>query len=205
MEKETGMKISTCLFGGTLLAAGIASQAQAQFSFSYSRAHTYAYEWAFGSYDGDTFIGAGDFSISSTVANNYASAHGESSANALQIRTASSVSGNGGFAYGYDVYSFFTVGQDASASVGWDWSGGFGYLSIFDITDAALVFSDGGSSSGSSPISLLQGHEYYLSGYSVSQGEGNLSSFWEVNIPAPGSAGLLGLAGLVAMRRRRHC
>ena len=192
------------LFGGTLMAAGlIAPAAQAQFNFSYSYARAYAREYGYFTNDSAVFGGSGPFSIQADASSPYATAHGDVMCSPSSVGTHASITGNGGFAYGFDLVSTFTVGQNTVASVDWDWSQSYGYLRIDDQTLGSTIFIDFGSGSGSTPLALDSTHTYFFTGYSAARGQGDHSTYWEVTVPAPGSAGLLGLAGLTAARRRR--
>lgn len=193
------------LFGGALLAAGLMAPAQAQnLIIGYANAQTYAFDYFYGNGDLDSWVSSGPFTLSSSSVNNYASAYGKVEANNLHIRTEASAGGFGGFAYGYDRFNYFNVDQDLTANVNWDFTGGFGRVNIYDLTLNTNILSNGGSATGSTPLNLLQSHLYYIEGLSgASLGHGDNISYWEMSVPAPGAAGLLGVAGLVAARRRR--
>lgn len=193
------------LFGGALLSAGLtAGIANAQnFSFQNTLAESGAIEYATSTSDFDYFSGAGPFSIASSAYGNsdgfvgygYGRIYGSSTA----IDAFGQASNGGG--YGYAVFSYFQVDQNVNAQVSWDFSGFDGTLTIYDVTGGfATIFNDGGNITGLTSLPLVAGNQYALQGYALAfDGTSN----WHVAIPTPGAAGLLGIAGLVAGRRRR--
>lgn len=199
---------TTCLFGGALMAAGIAN-AQPQFdlidlpgdvelyAYAYDSA-TYQFGYAFGSIGtiAYTFPSAGStVSLSETLAS-------------IDVYVAP-----GGFINIADsaITSEFTVSQAVTGRASWDLSVGAGDVSlpqlrVFDLTNQSVLFTLGASNgaNGSIDLSLTPGVTYGLemSGLAVGTAGTSISLSFAA-IPAPGTLGLLGLAGVAAARRRR--
>ncbi|MCB9846157.1 MAG: hypothetical protein H6811_09255 [Phycisphaeraceae bacterium] len=93
--------------------------------------------------------------------------------------------------------------------ISWDLTAyDFDFFSHLRILDDSLttIFDTGFNTAGSGQVSLLAGVDYFLDcvvGAGTLPGLGATSAFALMTIPAPGSAGLLALAGLAAVRRRR--
>jgi hypothetical protein len=186
------------LFGGALLAAGLTTAASAQFSFSdsYIRLGAYAYGVSGPSYA--YHYGAGNWSIAASEP--YALATSDGTSTMIDLRTTTDP---GGGAFSYAFWSFFTVGSTVTGTASWDWTNGstIGYAFIENLTDGVNLLNVN-AGAGSQPILLESGKEYFFRGWSRSFEAGG-QGYTNLTIPAPGAAGLLGLAGLVAMRRRR--
>lgn len=218
------------LFGGTLMAAGLAPATQASVSFVGSRA----------ALNGNNIIDWGQFggayanvpsgSAGLTSPSNVGFKVGQPGGGNLQRRDQlpPNYGGwNGCFSpgdrilwnnYGYSdtIHIDFAVPTDrVGANVQADFFGGFnGYISVFDTSNNLLgTFSAYGYASnfadGSAPFLGVQS-----TGFDIGSVDFRVASFTGINdlainqtdvnyVPAPGAAGLLGIAGLVATRRRR--
>ncbi|MCB9845928.1 MAG: PEP-CTERM sorting domain-containing protein [Phycisphaeraceae bacterium] len=192
-----------CLFGGTLLAAGMTSSANSQvFSFTYSaiRVGAYAYGVSGPSYDGH--YGPGFWSVAASEPGALATSDGTPS---LIDMTATSDTLSGAFAAAF--VSYFTVSADTVATASWDYTGGFALTDfiVHNVTDGVdvLFVSGGGTPPGTAPVPLEAGKDYRLSAWPFATGGLDGTSFARLEVPAPSSLALLGLGGLVATRRRR--
>ncbi len=197
------------LFGGALLAAGVVTAAHGQ-NFAFQ--NSYSYVAAFDAYDYSPFsyqyyAGAGFHSVSASVDN----AGSDIVASATQISNSSRSSAKNYLGGGINFYSYFTVDNNGLANISWDFSADEGaggqwidsFLAINDLTTGGTVFiTDLNNPIGSTQVNLDVQHQYYLQGVTVAWNGAGTSNF-NVTIPAPGAAGLLGIAGLVAGRRRR--
>lgn len=216
------MKTSTkALFGGALMAAGMTAHAQqfvyaatssdgAYSSFAYSVAYAYGSDVAYGP------------AALNTYATSYTYLTGTTTTWTTQTNTSmgayGSWDGGGYLGYGYggnQIQQFFEVSEDADLLIEWDVSGTDGYAQSVVLTyaDGSALYSwDGfsGAASGSATISLSAGTEYAIV---FGLNAGFFPFFFDtdtqyitatlVPVPAPATAGLLGLAGLAATRRRR--
>lgn len=199
------------LFGGALLAAGmVAPTVHAQnLSFQYSDAATAAYDYPNkAQYHYQVFSGSGPFSISASV-------DGASSAiehNSAGMFNKANSAHKGFIGGGYTIFSYFQSDTTGNLNLNWDFSadvqpgGNFfdSRLDIYDVTGgfANIFHADLNNPIGNQQLAVTAGNQYALVGLTIALG-GAGSSHYEVTIPAPGSAGLLGIAGLVAARRRR--
>ncbi|MBZ0266967.1 hypothetical protein K8I85_02325 [bacterium] len=213
---STMSKSRKCLFGGTILAAGLMTQAaSAQASFnlgSYFTGGTYAGGYAsFGPYIGSgpfAFLGGDSYTLAAT------------SATSTQVYALAFNSGasHGHWAQAFSSYVNFTVTQNGTATASWDFSAdsvadpGFYASGIWvrnlDLgTDVFVNPWDGGNNgnpvAGTVQIPLQAGVNYQVEVYAAAYGVDGASSV-SLSIPAPGSAALVGLAGLVAAPRRRR-
>lgn len=198
------------LFGGALVSAGLVSaQAPAQsFNISRGSGNAYAIEYAGPSSDFDNTFNYGPFAVQSNAISEGISVGAYASGNATMIRASAFINdqtGLGGRAFGGCSYTYFTVDQDLTAAVNWDWTqvGSYGDAYLTDLSTGQLLLDTSGHTFGSQPLSLLSGHDYVVRGVAGVLG-GTRHSFWEVSIPAPGTLGLLAAAGMVASRRRRR-
>lgn len=189
------------LFGGALVAAGLCAAAQGQFSWGSMGSGNYV-----GAYSGG-FIGfsiAGDWNQSAASGTAYALSAGDTNGT-VQYADA----GNTGLAYTIHFNPIpFTVSSATNATVSWDFSGDEGaggvYIDSFirvDGPNGNLAFADLNNPVGSTQISLVPGETYTFFGTFLAVNGGVTSG--SVLVPAPASAALLGLAGLVGVRRRR--
>ncbi|MCB9846158.1 MAG: hypothetical protein H6811_09260 [Phycisphaeraceae bacterium] len=200
------------LFGGALLCAGIGSAQAQEFDWvgapysHYNSSGSYALDYSdFDPRDYDYAYGGGVFSTS--ISNDYGASSAEGTATSFRANGSST-----GNAYGFGItfnYHQFRVTQDATVDISWDMTAfdfNFGsHLSIFEVGGGS-VFDTGFNTAGSGQASLLAGVNYALesvTGAGTLPGLGATSAFALMTIPAPGSAGLLALAGLAAVRRRR--
>lgn len=193
-----------CLFGGTLLAAGLTAGALGQFNVSLGDAKTFANDYSVG-FDMDYLQSPGPFVLESAMFTDQVSAHGVVSVQSNLMRTEASLNTAQGFggAYGSLRAAYFTVDQHTPALAEWDWTVWSGSLSVFDITTHSSMLYAYGSVSGSAPLEFEPGHQYYVDGVSAVWGQGDFMTYWQITVPAPGSASVLGMAWLVAARRRR--
>lgn len=197
--------MKACLFGGTLLAAGLGAEARADptIDFSLTTAYVRAYDLGTGQSDWDFFNSSGFFLVSASAGDQAASVEGASSFLSLHSQSA----GAGG-AYALAVQSTFTVTGDTTAVVKWDFSGetrwDAGAFIIVDTdTNLELINVDFNSANpGHQPISLLAGGHYRATGYAYAT-DGGGESYVTLAIPTPGSVALLGAGGLLTARRRR--
>ena len=220
------------LFGGALLAAGLAGRANAQFgtfifqdqdvtgSFS-----SYAYSYAYGSGNFDQVFRPNRLNTSSTSPG--AGAYGPNtvttSQNYHKMRTTATLSPAATAAgYGFSrIQQFFRVTQDTQLSVQWDIRATDGFVSGFLLESATgtQLWTLNPAGAGSDPpqgrvtINLFAGTDYTaLFGFKdQSSGFGpfltslGFENFIQMKIvPTPGAAGIFGMAGLIAVRRRRR-
>ncbi|MBZ0266966.1 hypothetical protein K8I85_02320 [bacterium] len=211
---STMSKSRKCLFGGTILAAGLMTQAanaQAQFVIgNYYAAGTQTWDGA--GYTSNS--GSGPFGFSGFDGYGYSQAS-VAAGSSFMFAYAGNSYGTGYWAQGFVHSIEFTVTQNGTATASWDFSAdsyaypGFYTSGIWvrnlDLgTDVFVNPWDGGvnfAQSGTVQIPLQAGVNYEVELFALAWDRG--SSFAELSIPAPGSAALLGLAGLVAVRRRR--
>jgi hypothetical protein len=203
-------KAKRSLFGGALLAAGIAAPtAHAQnFAFQDSYSYVAAFDASdYSPFSYDYFFGPGFHSVSASVDG----AGSDITASINQISNSSRSSAKSYLGGGINFYSYFTVDNNTLANINWDFSADEGpggqwidsYLAINDLsTGGQVFFTDLNNPIGSTQVKLETQHQYFLQGVTVAWNGAGTSSF-NVSIPAPGAAGLLGVAGLVAARRRR--
>jgi len=210
----TGIKsASKCLFGGALLSAGltVGSASAQQFQLGYTAAHLAVYE--FGSFNSDyqSHFTYGDVNLSVAVSGDSAYANGTLVMNASGMSAKATAGSFGAYAYSHDhdLITYFTVDQNFNATVDWDFtqanSSYTNYLTIIDADNNLTVF-DHDSDAGTTQVSFTAGTNYVMFALSdvtaANFGEVGTSR-WSITVPAPGSAGLLGLAGVIAARRRR--
>ncbi len=189
------------LFGGALLAAGlVATNAHAQFDFSYSDVSVGAVDYDIGVPSYDTFTGAGFWDVTAAAPGAYAS-----NKSSPFIFHAFAGTEPGSAASSYDIISYFTVASETLGTASWDITdaAGLGFWLIVNVTDGIPLLDIASPTVGFAPIPLLPGKTYAMTGVAFSDGAGG-EAFLELFItPAPSSIALLGLAGLVATRRRR--
>ncbi|MFG0326900.1 MAG: PEP-CTERM sorting domain-containing protein [Phycisphaerales bacterium JB037] len=201
-----------CLFGGTLVAAGLsgAASAQAEFGISYveaARAQTYTY--AFGGDEEQGFGLSGPFSFSAAYRDGSASAF----ASATEVRVEATDGDEIAGALASIEEMRFSVTEATVALLTWDASTPHagGYMELRDLsTGIFLVGVNLGptqSAGGSLNIPLNPGVMYRINfsiqAGQVLTGDSASSGFISLVVPAPSSAALLGLGGLLAARRRR--
>jgi hypothetical protein len=203
-----------CLFGGTILAAGLAGgAAEAQiinhFTFGFAFAVTE------GGNNGNSYFG-GSFNYAHASPYSFAQAYGGST----WIHAVGSTIGTPGSARGHGLmhYVYFEVAQDTYATAKWDWSGdtispspgggSYSLLWLYDATNATdLVkefWQNSGSPTGKQVVFLKQGNLYRISIFAMAKGFVGAHSEGMLSIPSPAvAAGLLALSGITAARRRR--
>lgn len=205
----------TCIFGGTLLAAGVANAEfdvdtnKAGFGVT-SGADAYAYRFDVGggfANDAANGPGSGNTDITASLTGDSGAT---TSASVLLNETILSASAtktdNAGFAF-FDTITTFDVDSDVSVTVNWaaDLSIGQRVFEILDLDAGISVFNyqtQADPSSGSTTLTLNDDTDYQFVALLRSfDGDGGAS--FSVVIPAPGSAAILGLAGIAAARRRR--
>ena len=185
--------VKKCLFGGTLLSAGLATQGTQAQTFDFVDTDASAYTTGAGT---DSFSGPGTWFVES----HYSSSLGYGDAEAWGTPMSMGL-----YAYGFDfrggmtayaqVNSQFTVSSDVVVTV--DWYLFTGFLSLTDLTNGVVLLSQSAGDVGSLDIPLFAGQLYeYSSGTAI--------GYASLTIPAPPSAALLGLVGLVGRRRRRN-
>ena len=180
--------VKACLFGGTLIACGLANPAHAQFAFSSSTAYSYAFSNNYGAYSYDFFSGAGFWSINVAAPG----VLGTAEATAMQFRMEASTT-LPGFVITDPVNAFFTVLSDATATATWDYTDLiYGNWTIRDLTDDLTLLSVVEGTAGSAPITLMAGKSYLIEG-AMGLGGDPLSSFAQLTLPnivTPISVGL---------------
>ncbi len=223
----------TCLFGGALFAAGVAGQADANvdFEFNFGGAYPTSFTLAYAT-DGSTYFGSPAFILNqyvsyspgtSPVPTAVAVGYGYVAYGSVSA-TYMAAGAYGGVAYGAGVgigqaYAYFSAGTAQYVTIDWDFSnefntgsyGFYGDIALVDWTAGGVtVFSidlslnPGDPLAGSVNIALAAGTNYsLLLDAAAVQGGNSWATATFSKIPAPASAGLLGLAGLVAVRRRR--
>lgn len=195
-------KSRRCLFGGTILAAGIAAQpAQAQ-TFDLAYVNTDLREF-YGAYDYTIDGGPWDLSITSRGYgnDNAASSWGQPTTIGTSADAPSAF-----YAWGRINPSCFYVTEDGTATASWDFSAdsyGNSYLWVYDGAGSSLLSVTWGDAPGSVDIPLSAGTAYYVRCVSFADNGGG-TSFSQLTIPAPGPAAILAVAGLLATRRRRE-
>ncbi len=201
------MKSKRLLFGGALMAAGLAAQsADADFSFTYSYVLAGAYDYGgFGPYF-DVFVGPGTWSVLAEDSSGGDFAAGASTSTSLSMSfNAFSTGGASGVAY--MPFSYFTVTSDATADVSWDFDAGaglgLGFVYLFNITDGIFLVSET-AGAGATSVSLEVGKEYSAAVLAFSFDEIKGKSFVEIVIPAPAALPLLAAGGLATVSRRRR-
>jgi len=213
------------LFGGALMTAGLTAQAQ---TFVYADTDTtggYASfatsAAAYGYVDTvsrpaslDTFsYGYGAYFGGTTLSTSQTS---------TEMRAEGSWDGYGvlGYGYGYAVMQqFFQVSSDATLKIEWDVSGTDGYAGsiVFEDPSGTTLFSwDGyyGPAAGTAYLAVSAGVDYgvifglqdiFVTGFGPYIFTDTATQFVSVSvIPTPGAAAVLGLGGLMAVRRRRR-
>lgn len=204
-----------CLFGGTILAAGLAAgpmaeQADAQFILPYT--------FAAGGVANGTYNLQYQFPGPWSIFHGYQGAYTYSYGGPNWFYTFGSIApGATGYAQGVIFYSDFYVGAATSALAKWDFSG-----DITGVNNSGIQIIDQGGAhgggvyfqivpdlgdpvAGMANVNLVPGNLYSLIILAwAGAGAGSLHSFGMLCIPNPGGAGaLLALSGLVAVRRRR--
>jgi hypothetical protein len=198
------------LFGGALLSAGLmtgAANAQ-QFQVGYTAAHAYAFT---GSSVHAYQYGSGPFILNPVSSNNY----GDAASAYMNFGPGGLGASVSAFsAYGYVIahsrnfVSYFTVDQPFNSTVAWDFTqaGGFfnNYLQIDDMTNGGNLLFQQSFSNGSQQVAFSPNTQYRVIGLlDVGLTDGKASTWWNMAVPAPGSAALLAVAGIAATRRRR--
>ncbi|MFG0326899.1 MAG: PEP-CTERM sorting domain-containing protein [Phycisphaerales bacterium JB037] len=201
-----------CLFGGTLVAAGLTGTASAQAEFSIAYVYSAIVSTSTASFGSDsdnaTFF-SGPFSLSAAFRDGSALALGSASEFRVEAADGDEIATSTGQIRDME----FTVTESTVALLTWDASTTYasGLLVLRDLsTNTPLVDLNLGpnqSAGGLLNIPLTAGVFYELT-FSiqtgqVSSGDSASSGFISLVVPAPSSAALLGLGGLLATRRRR--
>jgi len=222
------MQISkTALFGGALMAAGIAQTAAAQnFVFADSSVY-YTASFSESVVRGVTDAGTGSQTISNdtspgaNLSQSYS--YGGITGNVVQtnnqLRVDTTWDGTVGYTYfgnlvGYGggfMISHFQVDQDAQIRLTWDFSGTdlFGTIILFDEDNVVDLIFDGAplnAETGDITFDVFAGTNYraVMAASAPYIFDANDTSFIQMDlIPAPGPAALAALGGLAALRRRR--
>lgn len=195
------------LFGGALLAAGLAAPAthagvqQPTFSYVYAYVTASAYDGDSGFYD-YTYLYDYDFVSASAMTSVNASAvtvtPGSFSASASASINAGAYSNTGASAD-----TRVILDEIAIARISWDYTDGGGWVTVIDDSMNTIFTTDSRGSSGAIDILLPTGYyEISLSAFTTEPG-GSASSDLYLVVPAPSAAIPLALAGALATRRRR--
>lgn len=189
------------LFGGALVAAGVCAAAQGQFVWGSQPSGNYVGAYS-GGFQGFAISGAWNESTASGTASALSAGDGLGT---VQFADA----GNTGLAYTIHFSPIpFSVSSATTATVSWDFTGdndgvGGAYIDSFIRVDGpgVSIFEDLTSAPGSTSINLVPGETYTFFGTFLATNGGVTSG--SILVPAPASAALLGMAGLVGFRRRR--
>lgn len=228
---ETKSPAAVALFGGALFAAGVAHAQELEFASNGGGYFASTYTTAIG-YDGLTnYVYEQNISYSpSEIAAPVFAADGGwtggASITATQM-TAVAYAGStalGDYANARGIaYAYVQQSADTQVRFDWDFSNEipgedpyFSFIQVFDFTNGVLAFSvdvtgDPASAfAGSAVITLEAGVGYGITLSSdifedaaLGTAANGVATASLTVIPAPGAAGLLGVAGLVAARRRR--
>jgi|GEM_PF-1546764 len=215
----------TSLFGGALMAAGLSAQAQ---TFIYADTDTsgtyssFAYSAAYGGYVDVAYRPAALDTLSYGYSAYFGGTTMSTSQTAGEMRSEAQWDGYGLLGYGYGtnvMQQYFQVSADATLLIEWDVSGTDGYtgLGVFEDVSGSTVFAwsplAGDSLTGSALVAVQAGVDYGLvfgmqdifsSGFGPYIYTSTDTQFISVTVvPTPGAAGVLGLGGLLAARRRR--
>lgn len=112
-----------------------------------------------------------------------------------------------GFAFG-DAYGYLSVTEDAAVNLAWDFTaegagGPLGEIQIVDWSSGGvLVFASDPFTAGTATVALAAGTNYGIL-VRANAGPGGTAFASAELVPTPGAMGLLGAAGLLAVRRRR--
>ncbi|MEQ8770837.1 MAG: VPLPA-CTERM sorting domain-containing protein [Phycisphaerales bacterium] len=223
----------SCLFGGALFAAGVAGQADANIDFesNFGGAYPTSFTLAYAT-DGSTYFGSpnailnqyvsyspGTSPVAPALAIGYGYvAYGYVSNTYMAAVAYGGIAGGAGVGIG-QAYAYFSAGTTQYVNIQWDFSnefntgsyGFYGDIALVDWTAGGVtVFSidlslnPGDPLAGSVNIALAAGTNYsLLLDAGATQGGDAFATATFSKIPAPASAGLLGLAGIAAVRRRR--
>ncbi|MBT8207069.1 MAG: hypothetical protein KJO18_02250 [Acidimicrobiia bacterium] len=183
-----------CLFGGTLLASGLATQAAQAQTFDFVDTVASAYTFGFT----DSFSGPGTWFVESHQNTGFGYGDAEAWGTPMSM---------GLYAYGFDFFggltayaqvnSQFTVSSDVVVTVKW-YLLITGFLSLTDLTNGVVLLSQSPGTDGSLDTPLFADHLYeYSSGTEIGYTSVTI-------IPAPASAPLLAMGGLLGRRRRRR-
>lgn len=212
------------LFGGALMAAGMSANAQ---SFIYNETD---YTGAYSSFIVSQAVGgpsdvAYTPDLGNTTSTGTSAAYGTTTmsttqdANGWRAEGVWDGMGTAGFGYGVARFQqFFTVTEDSIVTISWDTTETDGFWSALvfqDDVNGTLVANEGGTSDAGS-VSFFADNDlnYVFLGGLFNNGFGpfitatdaRAPAFVQVSIsevPAPGAAALLGLAGVAGLRRRR--
>ncbi|MEM7627994.1 MAG: hypothetical protein AAF356_01085 [Planctomycetota bacterium] len=209
-------KATKTLFGGALLTAGMTTGALASPEFTqpgnippYADDFTsgYVYNYYVGIAGGQTVNGG--FGSSYSISNIDGSASGSISSTLLSASADATNNGDayGGFAFG-DAYGYLSVTEDAAVNLAWDFTaegagGPLGEIQIVDWSSGGvLVFASDPFTAGTATVALAAGTNYGIL-VRANAGPGGTAFASAELVPTPGAMGLLGAAGLLAVRRRR--
>jgi len=188
---QTLTNLKKCLFGGALVAAGLAThEAHAQeFDFIDSSVSVHAYPYVY-MYSGPGFWSLYAAYFNDTFGGAYASARGRPTL----IENYSAA--YGGLLAEASVDSRFTVTSNTFATLSYNDAS----LSFIDLTTGTTLLSVN-NTEGSRVFELLVEHEYQY--ISTAMTTVNNHQYASLTIPAPASTMAFGLCGLLASRRRR--
>ncbi|MEO1130995.1 MAG: hypothetical protein AAFX05_14985 [Planctomycetota bacterium] len=218
----TRSTMKACLFGGTLLTAGLSADVAEAASFSigtnshglFATPGPYAYAYTL---DGG-FAYSSDTGAASGPTTAYANIVGTASSNTSSIvlssteLTASNTKSAGTVGFNYtSTYTAFTIDTSTSVLASWSTDTGISLSNrVFRIrdTDSNTVVFDYQSlpfaqQAGGSTNLLLNAGTNYEFEHAFRSLNGNGGGTFSLQIPSPGVASLLGVAGLGALRRRR--
>lgn len=211
----------TCLFGGTLVSAGLVSAANAQafnflnsdsaYGFAESAAIVVAYSGDDFAYK-DTAVPAPNIDLSVSVDGSGGALTATTTRSNTSITSETTWDGNGpaGEAYAIALLTqVFSVSEDAQIIFSWDFAplaneAQFLALSLRGLTFGNLLSIPNDAVSGSAVVDVFAGEEYIfigdLAGFTNTAGRSFVNAQL---VPTPGAAAIIGFAGLAASRRRR--
>lgn len=204
------------LFGGTLYAAGLtammsagAPSADAQtFDFAngyinYAANNAYSYTYgAMGIYQSTAYGPAYAGAQYNTFDGSYMLSLVYPTIIGAQVYD----TGLGNLAYSLAVaVAYVEVSQQSTVNNYWDLTSNYSFLSIYDVTNAAVIeYQAGGGNYGYSQVTLDPGNLYLIINRAVVGIPGQLDVDFAVSIiPAPAALPVFGLAAMATARRRR--
>lgn len=209
----------SCLFGGALMAAGIANAQEFTYSANSVSGNEESYAGSYAPYESYDFASGAELknTFVSEFDSNYGSNTFQTTQDATSMTATGQWAGDGssgqGFGFAY-IVQFFQVTEDAQILIEWDFSSTDNFVSADLFLDEGDSFSsifeldNNGDNVGSALVDVEAGVDYGID-FGLIRGFGPFLLDTELKyinvtlIPAPGAVGLLAVAGLAASRRRR--